>query len=141
MCRQTKPVNILLVEDSEIDRELFKIRLKECKITNNVYEAHSMNSALHFLQNADIHIDFIMSDIMLGADSGLDLLAAVKENDEYEDIPFAIMSGRDDAHCIARAAKLGADGYIIKPITHESINKLVQAINRLYWRIEISEAV
>lgn len=139
MEKQTKPVNILLVEDSEIERELFRLCLQESKITNKIYETSSVNGALHFLQNSDVGIDLIITDIRMDGHDGFELLERIRSHELWRDIPVAVMSGHNDAESIGKAAGLGADGYIIKPITHASIIKLVKAINRLYWKIEIGE--
>lgn len=66
--------------------------------------------------------DLIILDIQLLDISGWEVLARLKAEPHTSDIPVLIVSVEDDR---PRAAMLGADGYLLKPIMRQSLQEAV----------------
>jgi two-component system chemotaxis response regulator CheY len=55
-------------------------------------------------------------DVRMPRMSGIDLLARIKESPHLKDLPFVLVSSASDRDTVLQAVKLGAVGYILKPL-------------------------
>lgn len=63
--------------------------------------------------------DTVLSDIVLGDDDGLSLLAHIQNN--YADTPVILITGRPSVESAAAAVRLGAYDYLSKPIPRDRL--------------------
>ncbi len=118
-------MRILLVEDSDLQREVAKGLLEEIGF-GRVIEAKDGVEALQVLQKRTI--DLILSDWEMPEMDGLELLKKVRSTKEYEHIPFIILTANDQKDYILQAVRAGVTDYIIKPMERDilktKLNKL-----------------
>lgn len=122
-----KPLNVLIVEDSEDDVQLLVNELKRGGYAPRhqcVTTAASMKEAL-----TQENLDVVLADYNLPAFSGLDALRVLHESGR--DLPFIIVSGNIGEETAVAAMKAGAHDYMMK----DNLARLVPAVER-----EISEA-
>lgn len=72
--------------------------------------------------------DLIILDLMMPDIEGFEVCAKVRAHPRYSHLPIIIVSARSDAEAIERAHRLGANGYLIKPI---NLAQLMSEIRRL----------
>jgi DNA-binding response OmpR family regulator len=113
---------VLVVDDEESIREFLKDRLEMERFT--VLLAESGEKAIEMLSQHRVHA--IISDIMLGGISGLDVLVHVKEKDNS--IPVLLITGYAGHFTPEHAIAVGADGYLTKPFKN---TELVYALRRV----------
>jgi DNA-binding response OmpR family regulator len=70
--------------------------------------------------------DLMILDINMPEVSGLDLLEFLRRRAEWKNLPVIMLSTEAADVTVDKAMKLGANGYVTKPIT---IEELEQAIN------------
>ena len=75
--------------------------------------------ALEALAQAGGRVDIIIGDWNMPHYSGLELLQKVREVDP--EIPFLIMTGRDDARSVVLAKEAGVSAYLRKPIQIDQV--------------------
>lgn len=119
--------NILIVEDSAsmrsmIDSILGDLAGEEFVIT----EAQNGFEALKLLPR--VQFDLILTDINMPDINGLELLAFLKSNPRYREIPTVVITTEGKAEDRRRGLALGADEYLIKPFSPEN---LIASIKRL----------
>ncbi|MGO8699895.1 MAG: PAS domain S-box protein [Limisphaerales bacterium] len=118
----SRPLQILLVEDSENDALLLEIAIQrsgaKC-VCRRVETAAEMSAALE-AQDWDV----IIADYVLPHFDGLAALALVKERGL--DVPFIIVSGHITEDTAVAAMKAGAHDYVMK----DKLARLVPAIAR-----------
>ncbi len=71
--------------------------------------------------------DIIISDIHMGNMSGWELLDALRKEPETAAIPFILMTGDSDDMSLRRGMESGADDYLPKPFTMETLLATVEA--------------
>ncbi len=110
---------ILVVEDDNDSREAL------CTILEFLdYETISFGSpkeALEKLQEGSHDLDLALLDIMMPEMSGYELLEELKKNPSLKDIPYIMVTAKDQDSEILTGYKSGADYYITKPFTSEQI--------------------
>lgn len=103
--------NILVVEDERPLAEAVKAKLEK--------EGFSVVLAVSFKQAADclsdVRVDGIWLDhYLLGEEDGLDLVAKVKENESWKNIPIFVVSNTASEDKVSSYLKLGVEKYFIK---------------------------
>lgn len=69
----------------------------------------------------------IVCDVELGLGSGYQVLDALKQNPATSTIPFIFMTGMDDPAALRKGMEKGADDFLLKPFTSESLLATVEA--------------
>ncbi len=122
---------ILIVDDEELVRELYGAWLEEEGY--EVITAASVQEALGTLKAEDI--DTIVSDIRMARQTGIDLLAQVKEHDP--DLPVILVTGVPAVESAIEALRLQAYDYMIKPVTETALRRVVgRAVERRHLLVE-----
>jgi two-component system OmpR family response regulator len=70
--------------------------------------------------------DIALLDLSLPDMDGYEVLERVRSHPVLEKLPVIIMTGKSQAHHMARGLSLGADGYVTKPFR---ISAMVNAVN------------
>ena len=112
-------INILVVEDSEFQSEIFAFYLKEMGF-DKITQAGNGAEAFALLEKGSY--DLIISDWEMPEMNGLELLKKVKENPSLKNIPFLILTVHDDPEKNQEAINLGALDYIVKPLTPDDLH-------------------
>ena len=118
----SRPVNVLMVEDSEDDARLLKIELERQGFTPDITRVDSgpaLRSALN-----EREWDIVISDHNMPGFGGDEALSLVKAFDPA--LPFVVVSGtRGEEHAVA-AMRAGASDFIVKNRLH----RLVPVVER-----------
>jgi PAS domain S-box-containing protein len=112
--------HILVVDDEENIRYTFATFLGDEGHTVSV--ASSLKECCLLLDQSKF--DLIFLDIMLGGDSGIDVLRHCRK--EQPSCPVIMITGSPEVETATDALRLGAFDYIPKPIRHEALLRLTQ---------------
>jgi two-component system chemotaxis response regulator CheY len=118
-------LSVLVVDDFSTMRRIVINLLRE-KGFRRVLEAEDGHEALKVL--ARNHIDLVVSDWNMPVMTGLELLKAVRADPAHAHMPFLIVTAEARKDNIVAAAHEGADGYIVKPFTANTLVDKVTAI-------------
>jgi DNA-binding response OmpR family regulator len=93
------------------------------------YEVHGFPGAREAAQAvlAGQRPDLMLLDINMPEVSGLDLLEFVRRRPESAHVPVLMLSTEAADITVDRALRLGADGYITKPVTIEELERAMSA--------------
>lgn len=112
--------HILIVEDEDVLRLTFA-RFLEGE-GYSVATAASYEEAVEALSGADFEV--IVTDIILGGNTGVDLLRHVREH-----LPMAetiMITGEPSVETASEAVRLGAFDYLAKPVTGDALKRVVR---------------
>ena len=114
--------NILIVEDEAAIREnLAEIIMIAGHAT---MQAGDGKSACQLIGNGLVP-DLILCDVMMPHMDGYEYLQWVRTHEVLFDVPFVILTARNDSRDMRRGMSLGADDYLIKPF---DVSELLQCI-------------
>jgi two-component system chemotaxis response regulator CheY len=120
-----KNLKILIVDDFATMRKVIRNLLKQGGF-ENVVEAEDGVAALKILKSQQV--DFIISDWNMPNMSGLELLKAVRGDDELKALPFLMVTAEALKDNVVAAVKAGVSNYIVKPFTAEVLNEKIEKI-------------
>lgn len=67
--------------------------------------------------------DIMILDINMPEVTGLDMLEFLRRRPEWKNLPVIMLSSEAADVMVDKALKLGADGYVMKPVTIEELEK------------------
>lgn len=113
-------VNILIVDDEESIR--FTVKEFLLQDGYKVFTAEGYDEAIKIINTEGI--DIIVSDIVLGDRSGVDILRKVSEKGMI--CPVILFTGQPNVETASEAVRLGAYDYVLKPLRKEALLHIVR---------------
>jgi len=116
--------DLLIVDDSRSMRMVIRKILDMSGFkAGQYYEAGSGQEALEILDQH--HVDLVLTDINMPAMSGLELLAKIRESEQWSKMPVIIVSTEGSQQRREEAVRLGAAGYLQKPFQPEEVREVL----------------
>ncbi len=140
MSEKAKSLVILMADDDADDRLLAQDALTECKLAND----------LHFVENGEELLDFlhhrgkfsaapefprpglILLDLNMPRKDGREALREIKADPELRQIPVVVLTTSRADTDIGRIYELGANSFIAKPVTFDSLVNVMRTLGK-YW--------
>ena len=119
-----KRLNLLVVDDSAMMRAMIKRAAGLANVPiGTVYEAANGEEALRLLESRSI--DALFTDINMPVMTGMELLAALDQQDRWKDLLRVIISTDGSDARRERAGQLRACQYVEKPFKPEAIRDVL----------------
>jgi CheY-like chemotaxis protein len=132
-------VEILLVEDNPLDAEFMLRALREAGFANNVHWVKSGPEALDFLLcdkayagRADVLPRLIFLDLKMPGLNGMEVLQKIRADARTRRIPVVMMTSSNEERDVARAYQLGANSYVVKPMSFAALVNIARQAGN-YW--------
>jgi len=127
------PMEILLVDDNPGDVRIVKLGLKEALPGAKLSVVGDGVAAMQFLRQEDQYLnaprpDIILLDLRLPKKSGLDVLAEIKQDPRFLNIPVVVQSSSEAPIDIHRAYGLHANCYITKPTGLDEFSRTMRIL-------------
>lgn len=135
-----KLAHILLVEDSRMDVELTLDAFREARPLNEIHVAPNGQTALDYLFGRGPYADretyplphLILLDLKLPGIDGFEVLCQLKSTPVLKRLPVVILTSSEEEGDRARSYDIGANSYLVKPVSFEGFLGVVQLIDG-YW--------
>lgn len=116
-------------DDEEMNRAIgLMLKMLDCEVIA-FHNARSTAQTLLTGKSPDV----LILDINMPEISGLDLLEFLRRRKEWKELPIVMLSSEASDAMVDKALRMGADGYLIKPVT---IEELEQAMTTALQRRE-----
>lgn len=128
MIASTEATTVLVVEDDQAVADLVRSvlhEISECR----VLVAYDSQRARDLLQH--VRADILVLDVMLPGESGIELLADLRRDPRWRNVPVIIMSANvDEARVVAALGTHSATQYLAKPFDIDDLVDAVEAAKR-----------
>ncbi len=118
-------LKVMVVDDQRTSRMLIRDALDQIGIQQVVFAVDG-EEALKLMMATPCHI--IISDFNMPKLDGLQLLKAIRTYPPTKKTPFIILTGRGDKELVQKAAGLGVNNFLVKPITVPVLQKTIEAV-------------
>ena len=134
-----QPISILLADDDEDDRLIFKEAFDAVKMKTFVNTVNDGMELMEYLtddRNTLPHILFL--DLNMPRKTGMECLMEIKRNDNLKEIAIAIYSTSASEQDIEETFVKGANVYIKKPSDFTALKNLLEEIIKMNWQYQTS---
>lgn len=122
-----KPYHILLADDDESDRVLFKEVFSELSIKTIVNTTNNGIELMAYLDDENSKLpDIIFLDLNMPRKNGLECLKEIRSNEKLKDISIAIYSTSADEKDMEETFINGANVYITKPNDYNILKQVLE---------------
>ncbi len=114
--------NVWIVDDDEEMAQAISLMLKllDCEARHFINPRPAAQALL-----AGGKPDLLILDINMPEVSGLDMLEFVRRRKEWKHLPVIMLSSEAADVMVDKAMQIGADGYVMKPVTLEELEKVM----------------
>ncbi len=126
-----KQLSVLVVDDEASIRDLV---LQVLELNYHVYSA--TNSAEAFRIAKEHKPSFILADIYMPGQNGLDFCRAIREDNTTKNIPVMIMTARNSLETRIKVFESGADDFLEKPFYMDELVTRIEAKIRKYNQLD-----
>ena len=133
----SRPVQILLVEDNPADARLTQEAIRDTEFRYQLHLAEDGEEAMEFLYQegefADVpRPDLILLDLNLPGMDGREVLAEIKSDDNLGSIPVVVLTTSTAQQDLLYSYGLRANSYVNKPIDRDRFNDMIKSVME-YW--------
>lgn len=121
-------VKILVIDDDIGMTELLSMLLAPA--SSEIITANTGQEGIEYVKK--YAPDIIILDLMMPEMNGWSVCKSIRA---FSDVPILILSAMDAPGCVAQALDVGADDYLVKPV---SSGTLIAHLNKLLRRSSIS---
>jgi CheY-like chemotaxis protein len=139
------PAQILLVEDNQMDVVLTLDAFREAKLKNTIQVARNGREALDYLFGLGKYTDrtlfpmpnLILLDLKMPGIDGFEVLRQVKNAEMLKRIPVVILTSSKEEGDRALSYDIGANSYLLKPVSFEGFTDVVKKIDDYWFTLNI----
>jgi DNA-binding response OmpR family regulator len=114
--RVPEKLKILIVEDNKVERKLYENRLSD-----RIFEkAFAEDGEIGARRYREFKPDIVITDLMLPFKSGYNLIKEIRKEDSAT--ALIVVSCLDSKEDVLACAKLGIEGYLVKPVNFGGLN-------------------
>ena len=136
----TKSMVILMADDDADDRLLAKDALAECQLAGDLHFVENGEELLDYLHRRGNYTQLadsprpglILLDLNMPKKDGREALREIKADPALRKIPVVVLTTSKADTDIGRIYELGANSFISKPVSFESLVDVMKTIGR-YW--------
>ncbi|OUL35924.1 two-component system response regulator [Nostoc sp. T09] len=131
---------LLIVEDSNEDFRILQRLMRRMAVQNPIYRCTNGDEVLDLLykegSNENSHValrpSVILLDLNLPGIDGRDILERLKQDRSFREIPIVVFTTSANPRDIELCYQKGANGYLVKPMDAQELQKTIQAFVD-YW--------
>jgi len=106
-------------DDEEMSRAIgLMLNMLDCEVVAFHHARSATQTFLTGKRPAVLILDINMPEV-----SGLDLVEFLRRRPEWQDLPIVMLSSEASDHIVDKSLEMGADAYVMKPVTIEELEK------------------
>jgi len=134
------PLHVLLADDDEDDRLIFKDALEEVKMKTKVTIVNDGVQLMDYLLQADSELPgIIFLDLNMPRKGGMECLQDIRNNKNLKNLTIAIYSTSASEEDIEDTFIKGANIYIKKPNDFNALVRILSEVITINWQYHTSD--
>ncbi len=140
MSESRRPVIILYAEDDPEDRMLVEDAMEEGRLANELHFVEDGEELMDYLHRRGKYTELsnrplpglILLDLNMPKKDGREALGEIKADPNLRRIPIVVLTTSKAEEDILSSYDLGVSGFVIKPVTFESLVSILKTVTK-YW--------
>ena len=134
------PLRILLADDDEDDRLIFRDAINEVKVKTKVNMVNDGVQLMEYLRQDGIELpDIVFLDLNMPRKGGMECLKEIRNDELLRNLSIAIYSTSASDEDIEETFVKGANIYIKKPNDFPTLVKVLTEVITINWQYHTSE--
>lgn len=128
-------MKIMIVDDCPTTRKILSIYLK-----SKGFDVTTADNGLDAIEKLATHtVNMILTDLNMPYMDGIELTRTLRADPNWSSLPILMVTTEADPEERARAVQAGANGYIVKPVTADTVTQNIKSILRDFFAREGKE--
>ncbi|MFN7137861.1 MAG: response regulator [Limisphaerales bacterium] len=135
-----KPEFILLVEDNDDHAYFIQHAFRQARLANPTFRVTNGDEAVEYLKGEGKYSNrceyplpsLILLDLKMPRRNGFEVLEWIRQQPGLKGLRVVVLTTSDEIRDVNRAYELGANSFLVKPVSVPDFMQLVQAVNS-YW--------
>ncbi len=140
MDRDGKRIAILMADDDPEDRLLAKEAMADAQLADDLRFVEDGQELMDYLNHRGRYLDIadsprpglILLDLNMPKKDGREALQEIKVDPRFRGIPVVVLTSSKAEEDIFRTYDLGANSFIVKPVSFPGLVEVMKALGR-YW--------
>jgi CheY-like chemotaxis protein len=133
-------INVLLVEDDPGDVLMIREAFSDRKVASRLHVVSDGLEAMQWLRRERAYAaaprpDLVLLDLNLPRMNGLEVLAQLKAEEQFRQIPVVVLTTSESEEDVQRSYALHANAYVAKPVDYEKFIEVVQRIDDFFTSV------
>ena len=128
----TDKLKILIVDDSELNRELLASMLED---EYEIYQVENGKKAIDILEENREQFKLVLLDLNMPVMDGYEVLSIMKRRKWLDKLPVIVISAEISGESVKKAYELGASDYFVRPFNASIVLRRVRNTITLYDNI------
>lgn len=134
------PLHILLADDDEDDRMIFRDAINEIKVKTKITMVNDGVELMEYLQETEDELPHIVFlDLNMPRKGGIECLKEIRSDANLKDLSIAIYSTSASEEDIEDTFVKGANIYIKKPNDFNTLVKVLEEVITINWQYHTSD--
>jgi CheY-like chemotaxis protein len=137
------PITILMADDDIDDCRLTREALEEGRLANDLRFVQDGQEMLDYLRHEGKYSGgtnaprpgIILLDLNMPRLDGREALSIMKADSDLRRIPVVVLTTSKADEDIVKSYDLGANSYIVKPVTFEALVDILQTLEKYWFQI------
>ncbi len=136
--RQPTHPMVLHIDDDPNDAELLRAATRKARVNFTLHNVPDADHALAYLKrhegngSAGRFPALILLDLKMPRATGFEVLKWIRSDPVFSRLPVLVLSGSELKDDMQQAYALGANSYLVKPLSFDALVRLVQEIDSVW---------
>ncbi|GAB3012528.1 response regulator [Cyclobacterium sediminis] len=132
-------LNVVLADDDEDDRFLFKEAIKQLSIQTRLLLFNDGQELINYLfSDESERPNLLFLDLNMPVKDGMQCLREIRQNEAFKDLAIAIYSTSSTEQDIEATFIYGANIYINKPSSFAKLKEVIEKVLQVNWQYHTS---
>jgi CheY-like chemotaxis protein len=130
---KTTKMTIFYTDDDKEDLDFFREATESIDQKIEVVTLGGSSQLLHIIDNPPPHPHILFLDLNMPGLNGFDVLEILRSKDASQYLPIVIFSTSNDEELIRKSRELGANFYVPKSVSFESLRRSIEHAINIDW--------
>ena len=130
---KTTKMTIFYTDDDKEDLDFFREATESIDQNIEVVTLGGSSQLLHIIDNPPPHPHILFLDLNMPGLNGFDVLEILRSKDASHYLPIVIFSTSNDEELIRKSRELGANFYVPKSVSFESLRRSIEHAINIDW--------
>src|SRR5687767_1292663 len=134
---------ILLADDNENDVLMFRRAARRANFNQPLHVVSNGEDTIAYLKGEGEYEDrakyplpaLVLLDLKMPRKNGFEVLEWMRQQSDFETMQVVVLSSSDEIHDINRAYELGANSFLVKPVSFDEFVGMLEALRSYCLRV------